>query len=115
MKASSAKAKGRKLQKWFAQILVDVLDLDPEDLESRPMGSRGGDVIMGKNSRQIFPYSIECKNQERVNIWDAYDQATENSGAYEPLVVVKRNRSKALVLVDAEHFVKIFKKEKEDG
>ena len=39
MKTSSAKAKGRLLQKWFAQLLVEELDVDPEDIESRPMGS----------------------------------------------------------------------------
>ena len=35
MKPSSAKAKGRLLQKWFANLLVEELDVDPEDLESR--------------------------------------------------------------------------------
>ena len=105
MKPSSAKSKGRRLQKWFADLLVDRLKLHPEDLESRPMGSQGEDIIMGVHSRRAFPYSVECKNQESVNVWKAYDQASENSGIYEPLVVIKRNRSKALVVVDSEHFV----------
>jgi hypothetical protein len=107
MKTSSAKAKGRKLQQWFAKLLVEQLGLDEEDLESRPMGSQGEDIILGKQSRQIFPYSIECKNQEAVNVWKAYEQAEQNCKGYEPVVVIKRNRSKPLVLVDAEHFVKI--------
>ena len=68
MKTSSAKAKGRKLQQWFTNLLVEVLSLDKEDLESRPMGSQGEDIIMGKQSRDQFPYSIECKNQEAVNV-----------------------------------------------
>ncbi len=55
MKTSSAKAKGRLLQKWFANLLVEELDVDPEDIESRPMGSQGEDVIMGKQTRNIFP------------------------------------------------------------
>ena len=61
MKPQSAKSKGRKLQQWFTKLLVDVLDMDEEDLESRPMGSQGEDIIMGKLSRGKFPYSIECK------------------------------------------------------
>ena len=65
MKTSSAKAKGRKLQQWFANLLVEKLNLDEEDIESRPMGSQGEDIILGKQSRQIFPYSVECKNQEK--------------------------------------------------
>ena len=58
MKTSSAKAKGRKLQQWFANLLVEKLNLDQEDIESRPMGSQGEDIILGKKSRQIFPYSV---------------------------------------------------------
>jgi len=108
MKTQSAKAKGRKLQQWFTKLLIDVLGMDEEDMESRPMGSQGEDIIMGKLSRNLFPYSIECKNQESVNVWKAYAQATENCKGYEPLVVIKRNRSKPLVLVDAEHFVGLF-------
>lgn len=112
MKTSSAKAKGRKLQQWFANLLVETLGADEEDIESRPMGSQGEDIIMGKQTRQIFPYSVECKNQEAVNVWKAYEQATENCKGYEPLVVIKRNRTKPLVLVDAEYFVELHKNEK---
>jgi len=113
MKTSSAKAKGRKLQQWFANLLVEKLGVDAEDLESRPMGSQGEDIIMGKHTREVFPYSIECKNQEAVNVWKAYEQATENCKGYEPLVVIKRNRTKPLVLVDAEYFVKLHNKTKD--
>lgn len=113
MKTQSAKQKGRKLQQWFTKLLVDVLGMDEEDMESRPMGSQGEDIIMGKLSRIRFPYSIECKNQEAVNVWKAYDQAKENCKGYEPLVVIKRNRSTPLVLVDAEHFVGLFKDDEE--
>ena len=109
MKPQSAKSKGRKLQQWFTKLLVDVLDMEEEDLESRPMGSQGEDSMMGKLSRGKVPYSIECKNQEAVNVWKAYAQAQEKCKSYEPLVVIKRNRSKPLVLVDAEHFVSLFK------
>ena len=111
MKTSSAKAKGRKLQQWFTQKLIEGLNLNEEDLESRPMGSQGEDIIMGRESRKKFPYSIECKNQEAVNVWKAYEQAESNCNGYEPLVVIKRNRSKPLVLVDAEHYISLHKQE----
>ena len=107
MKTSSAKAKGRKLQQWFANLLVEKLNLDQEDIESRPMGSQGEDIILGKQSRQIFPYSVECKNQEKVNVWSAYEQAESNCKGYEPVVVIKKNRKKPLVVIDAEYFVKL--------
>ena len=109
MKTQSAKAKGRRLQQWFRNLLVESLHLDGEDLESRPMGSSGEDIIMGKQSRNVFPYSIECKNQEKLNVWDAYEQATANSGDHEPILFMKKNRKKPLVVVDAEWFIKHFK------
>ena len=111
MKTSSAKAKGRNLQKWVVSQLVEHLGANPEDIESRPMGSSGEDVIMGVQTRELFPYSIECKNQEKVNVWSAYEQAESNCGDYEPLVVIKRNRQKALVVLDAEAFIKMHKDE----
>ena len=110
MKTSSAKAKGRLLQKWFANLLVEELKADPEDLESRPMGSQGEDIIMGKQTRQIFPYSVECKNQEKVNIWSAMEQAESNCKSYEPLVVIKKNGKKPLAVIDAEYFVEMHNK-----
>ena len=75
------------------------------------MGSQGEDIIMGKQTREVFPYSVECKNQEAVNVWKAYEQATENCKIQDPLVVIKRNRTKPLVLVDAEYFVKLHRSE----
>ena len=64
MKTQSAKAKGRKLQKWFRELLIDVLEIHEEDIESRSMGAGGEDLIMARAARTKFPYSIECKNQE---------------------------------------------------
>jgi hypothetical protein len=110
MKTSSAKQKGRKLQQWMRDLLIKKLDVHPEDIESRSMGSQGEDLIMARAAREKFPLSIECKNQESVNVWKSYEQAAENSGEYEPIVVIKRNKSKPLVVIDAEYFVSIFKK-----
>ena len=108
MKTSSAKAKGRNLQKKIRELLIEHLNIDPEDTESRSMGAGGEDLIMARAARIAFPYSIECKNVEKLNVWEAYKQAKENSKDYEPLVVMKKNNHKALVVLDAEHFVQIY-------
>ena len=110
MKTQSAKAKGRRLQQWFRDLLIEKLDIHPEDIESRSMGAGGEDLIMARAARQRFPYSIECKNQESINVWKSYEQPQENSKDYEPVVVLKRNNTKPLVLVDAEYFVKLHEK-----
>tara|TARA_B100000676_G_scaffold291679_1_gene326494 strand:- start:747 stop:1106 length:360 start_codon:yes stop_codon:yes gene_type:complete len=109
MKPQSAKAKGRRLQQQFRDLLIEELGIHPEDIESRSMGAGGEDLIMARAAREKFPYSIECKNVEKLNVWEAYKQAEENSKNYEPVVVMKKNNHKTLVVIDAEHFVKIHK------
>ena len=105
MKTSTAKAKGRRLQQWMRTLLIERLDIHPEDIESRPMGSQGEDLIMARAAREKFPFSIEAKNQESLNVWRAWEQAEANSGNYQPILVIKKNNVKPLVVVDAETFV----------
>ena len=115
MKTSSAKAKGRRLQQKFMQLLIEKLDIDPEDIESRSMGAGGEDLIMSKAARTKFPFSVECKNQERMNIWSAWEQATNNRGIYEPLVVIKKNGVDPLVVLDAKVFMDYVKEFNDDN
>lgn len=110
VKPQSAKAKGRRLQQWFRDLLINKLDIHPDDIESRSMGAGGEDLIMARAARKKFPYSIECKNQEKVNIWKSYFQAQENSKEHEPIVVIKRNNHKPLLLIDAEYFIDLHNK-----
>lgn len=70
------------------------------------MGAGGEDLIMARDARRKFPFSIECKNVEKLNVWNAYEQATANSGNNEPILFMKKNRKKPLVVVDAEWFIK---------
>ena len=107
MRTSSAKAKGRRFQQWVLDKLIELLDVHPEDIESRSMGAGGEDLIMARSARKKFPFSIECKNQESLNVWKAYEQAEFNSGDYEPIVFIKRNNQKPLVVIDAEYFIRI--------
>lgn len=108
MRVQSAKAKGRRLQQWVRDKLIEMLDVHPEDIESRSMGAGGEDLIMARAARLKFPHSIECKNVEKLNIWEAYEQATANGGDYEPIVVIKKNGKKPLVVVDAEYYIQLF-------
>ena len=106
MRPQSAKAKGRRLQQWVRDKLIETLNVHPEDVESRSMGAGGEDLIMARDARQKFPFSVECKNQEKLNVWDAYDQACANSGDYEPILIMKKNGKKPLVVLDAENFIR---------
>ncbi len=109
MKPSSAKAKGRNLQNWIRKLLIEELDIHEEDIKTAVMGESGEDIIMARAAREKFPYSVEAKNVEKLNVWAAYEQACANCGDYEPLLVMKKNHKKPLVVLDAETFVKIIK------
>ena len=113
MRPQSAKAKGRLFQQWVRDQLIEHREIHPEDIESRSMGAGGEDLIMARAARAKFPYSVECKNQEKVNVWKAYEQCDANSKDYEPVVIIKKNNFKPLVVVDAEHFIKLHKQESE--
>ena len=109
MNPQSAKAKGRKFQQQVRDKLIEQLDIHPEDIESRSMGAGGEDLIMARAARLKFPLSIECKSVERLNVYEAYEQASANSGDYEPVLFMKKNRKKPLVVVDADYFISLFK------
>ncbi len=78
------------------------------------MGAAGEDLMLSSQARLLFPYSVECKNTESLNVWAAWQQACANAGDYEPLLIIKRNRSKPLAVVDAKHFVKLSTGEKDE-
>ena len=55
MKTQSMKAKGRRFQQWVRDKLIEVLDIHPEDIESRSMGAGGEDLIMAKFRTRNLP------------------------------------------------------------
>ena len=114
MKTSSAKAKGRKLQDLVRDRLRSVYTeiLETNDIESQVMGMSGEDIVLSPAAKRVIPYSFECKNQERLNLWEAYSQAESNCGDHQPIVFLKKNNHKPLVLVDADYFVGLHKDEK---
>lgn len=107
MRTQSAKAKGRNLQKWVVQKLIETFNIHPEDIKSCSMGAGGEDVVMARAAREKFPFSVECKNVEKLNVWEAYEQSKANCNGYEPIVIMKKNHKKPLVVLDAEYFIQM--------
>jgi hypothetical protein len=105
----SRKAKGRRLQKWVvAQILRIFPELTPNDVRSTSMGAQGVDVQLSEKGLQLFPFSVECKNQEASKqLYDWYEQSGVTG--YTPLLVVKKNNKEPLVVMDAVQFMEIIK------
>lgn len=110
MKTQSAKAKGRRLQQAVRDgILQRFPALEPDDVRSTSMGAGGEDVQLSPAARKCFPYQVECKNLASIAIYKHYEQASGHNN-YEPLLVVKQNRSNPLAVVDLEHFLDLVKR-----
>lgn len=109
MRPSSAKAKGRRLQQWVrARILATFLDLQPDDVRSTSMGASGEDLLLSPAARARFPYAVECKNTERLNVWNAIAQAEANAAeGSTPLVVFTRNRAKTYAVLEFDHLLEV--------
>lgn len=109
MSPRSAKAKGRKLQQWVVERLLNIFSgLTDKDVRSTPMGVNGVDVQLSTAAYEKFPYDIECKNTERMTtLYNYYEQAISHESGGEPLLIVKMNHKKPLAIVDAEHFIEV--------
>ena len=108
MKTRSAKNKGKRLQNKVRDILLETFDtLEPDDIRSAVMGDSGEDIQLSPAARKLIPYSIECKNQEKLNIWSALEQAEDNSKDSTPVFIFKRNRSKTYAVLEIEEFIKL--------
>ena len=115
MKPQSAKAKGRRLQNYVRDRLRHVFikewtkwpKLEQDDIKSQTMGMTGEDIILSPAARKIIPYSFECKNQERISIWKALQQAEDNCKGFDPILIFKRNRTKTYACMEFDLFLKL--------
>lgn len=110
MRPQSAKAKGRRFQQWCRDLILESFPgLEPDDVRSTSMGAGGEDLQLSPAARRKFPYSVECKNVEKLSVWKAYEQAQANGANHEPLLLMKKNGKKPLVVIDAEAFFNLIK------
>ena len=113
MKPRSAKNKGKRLQNKIRDLILEKFDsLEPDDVRSITMGDSGEDILLSPAARRLFPFSVECKNQEKLNIWGALEQAEDNSGNHTPLVIFKRNRSKTYAVLEFDKLLELLNESK---
>ena len=111
MRTSSAKAKGRRLQDWVKNKLITMLGLpkDTDLIRTAIMGETGADVQLLSVIQSNFPYSIECKNQEKFkSLYTIMNQAEGHATGLQPIAFLKMNRQRPLVVLDAEHFMEVY-------
>jgi hypothetical protein len=117
MKPKSAKAKGRNLQNLvrdklryiFVDLWTKVPSLEYDDIKSQTMGMGGEDIVLSPSAKKFIPYSFECKNTERLNLWQSLEQCEGNCEDRSPVLVIKRNRSKVYAVIEFEEFIELIK------
>ena len=113
MKTRSAKNKGKRLQNDVRDLILETFkELEPDDVRSTTMGDSGEDVLLSPFARRLFPFSIECKNQEKLNIWSSLEQAENNSGSHTPLLIFKRNRTKTYAVLEFDKLLELLDESK---
>ena len=115
MKIKSAKAKGRNLQNLvrdklrsiFVDLWTKMPRLEYDDIKSQTMGMGGEDIVLSPVAKKLIPYSFECKNTERLNLWKSLEQCNDNSEDREPVLIIKRNRSKVYAVIEFDKFLEM--------
>lgn len=108
--SNKSKNKGRRGENLF------IAELEKAGYE----GSYRGQVARfssGKNSADVecpdlTEIHFEVKNQERLNLWKSWEQAESDANHREktPVLAVKKNNSKWLIVIDAAEYFRLLEK-----
>lgn len=116
-KISSAKDKGLRLQKWICGKISSCIGVpwgseDWKEIQSRPSGQHGTDVILRGEALKRFPFSIEAQSAERLNMLGKIQQSKSNLIPNTDWLVVLKNKTMKvpIVIMDANKFFEIYEK-----
>jgi len=109
---SSGKAKGRRLQNLVCEEFIKKHPkLREGDIRPALMGESGTDIKMSPLAKDEIIFDIECKNQEKLNIWSALNQAEENTEENRiSLLVFRRNHSKNYAVIEFDKLMELLYK-----
>jgi len=109
MKAKCAKQKSRRLQDHVCALVRAIFFLSDLDVWPAIMGEGGLDIRLTRYAREYFPFALECKNREKLNIWEGLEQA-ETIAAKEglhPVLIFKRNHTPTYAALSLELFERL--------
>lgn len=104
MKASGKKQKGARLERKVAA------EFRRKGFEAKRMPMSGAiegfkTDILGK-----IPFSVECKNQEKVKLWEWWQQAKQQEKPFKPaLLCISSNFRPILAVVELETIINLAK------
>lgn len=110
MRPSSCKAKGRRLQQEVRDDLRREgapYGLEPDDIESTAMGQSGVDVILSPAAKRIFPFDVEAKNVEKLNVVGVFKKhlAKYKDTPRLKLLIHSRNHTETMVTMRWSDFL----------
>lgn len=104
---ASKKAKGTRLEKRFAQMLREF----GLDTNATRMVLSGAAFGFETDIRTRLPFAFECKNHEKIKIWEFWDQAEQARKPFkDPVLVFSGNYRPILVTMKAEDWLNLVKK-----
>lgn len=112
MKPSSCKAKGRLHQQHIRDKIIELLKpygVVAEDVKSTSMGVSGVDIQLSPFAKSFLPIAIECKSLASMAVYKLYEQAEGYKDQGEPVLFIRANRKKPLVVLDLEYYLKLEK------
>jgi hypothetical protein len=106
---AARKAKGRRAQQAIRDLILEAFsELEPDDVRSVPGGCSGADIQLSPAAKKVFPFSVESKNCEKLNIWQALEQCEKNTeDGLTPLLIFKRNHSKLYATIEFDALLNI--------
>lgn len=112
MKIQSAKAKGRRCAEEVKKtILLHLPTLTEDDILVTSSSVIGKDLSLSNAALLALPVVIECKNVEKISIWESYEQATQHAKSSHrpltPLLCFKRNRSEVMACLKLDDLLSL--------
>lgn len=101
----SSKAKGRQAVVGLRDRIVTILGIPEAGMMVKATSMPGVDLYIAPEHRARFPFSVEVKACESLQIWAALAQARENVEFGRPALFFKRAGTPMFVTVDAETFL----------
>lgn len=115
--ARRAKSFGREGQYQIRDMLLKhFTDLTEDDVVSRPMGSQGSDIMLSTAALAVFPFDVEVKYRQTIQICTWMKQSEERLKTTDrhPIVFSKcRGRGNDwYVTISAKMFLELWDKGK---
>lgn len=108
MRTSSCKAKGRRLLAEAKELFLRYSSgLEIDDIEVTSSGCTGRDMKLSPAAQKQWPFAIEGKNQEKLNVFKSFEQATTHvKGEEIPVLIYRKNHTEPMISMRLEDFLK---------